>query len=199
MKKILIFILAIVILAFGTAICNFTGLGIDPFNAFGVAISDLLNMSLGTIILSLQMVLGIFIFILKRENIGVGTIIPIISFGYFLQFFNWLFQKYFEIQHNLLLNIIIFIVGMLIIAFGMSMYMACKLGMVPYDSLAFVISDRIKKSPALIRIILDSTVAIVAFILGGPINIGTVLLAFSIGPLIELYRKYIFHKMFREE
>lgn len=192
MKRILIFILAIVILAFGTAICNYTGLGIDPINAFGIAISELTTIQLGTILLVMQFCLGIVVFIFKRDNIGVGTIIPILTFGYFLQFFNWLFATLLIVQSNFFVNISIFIVGMLIIAFGMSLYMQCKLGMVPYDSLAFILEKYFNGRAAIYRMLLDSTVAIIAFVLGGPINVGTILLAISIGPLIDFYRNQLF-------
>ena len=196
MKRLIVLVTGINILGLGTAVCNFTGLGIDPINAFAVAVSDLMNVQLGMFLLVLQFLLGIGVFIFKRENIGVGTIVPMITFGYFLQFFNWLIPQFVSNSNSLIVNSIIFIFGMLIIAFGMSMYMSCKVGMVPYDSVAFILSERIGKNPAVFRIAIDAIVAVIAFFLGGPINIGTVLLAVSIGPLIDFYRRKVFHKMF---
>lgn len=194
MKKMLIFILGISLLAFGTSLCNLTGLGIDPFNAFCVAISDIFNIQLGTVILSIQAMLGILVFFLKRENIGVGTIIPILTFGYFLQFFNWFLPKIFLLTPNFIFNILTFIVGMLIIAFGMTVYMECRIGMVPYDSIAFVLQKYMNGKVAIFRIILDSTIALIAFFMGGPINIGTILLALSIGPLVDVYKTKILRR-----
>lgn len=44
--------------------------------------------------------------------------------------------------------------------------------------------------------IIDTFVALAAFILGGPINFGTVLLALLIGPLINLFRKKVTYRLF---
>lgn len=192
MKRVLFLVIGIMIMGFSTALCNFTGLGIDPINAFAVAVSKLLNMQLGLFLLILQFVIAIGVFIFKRENIGVGTIFPMITFGYFLQFFNWLLPTFLPKTENILINLLLFIIGMLILAFGMSMYMSCDFGMVPYDSIAYTLSDLTGKKVAAFRVSVDVLVAIIAFILKGPIGIGTVLLAFSIGPLIDLYRKKIF-------
>lgn len=188
MKKIIVFLIGIIILAFGTALCNYTGLGIDPFNAFCIAVSQQSGIQLGTVTLLIQLVIGGFIFIFKRENIGVGSVIPIVSFGYILEFFTWLIEKNLEPITSIFTNLFVFILGALIITFGMSIYMECNMGMVPYDSIAYALVKYFKGEMAIFRMILDTIIAVTAFLLNGPINVGTVILAFSVGPLISFFR-----------
>lgn len=191
MQKFLVLIVGISIMALGTSICSTTGLGIDPFNAFCVALSKMFNIQLGTMILLLQAILGTLVFIFDKRKLGFGTLIPMISFGYFLQFFNWLVPKIISFDFNMPVMFVLFILGMIIISFGMSMYMECAIGMVPYDSFAFILGERMGKRPFVFRITIDTAMAILAFTLGGPINIGTILLAIGVGPLIDYFRKNV--------
>jgi uncharacterized membrane protein YczE len=183
-------------MAFGTSICNNTGLGIDPFNAFCMALSRIININLGTMVMLIQIILGILVFVLNKRFLGFGSLVPMISFGYFLQFFNWFISQIISFDFNILSKLILLLMGMVAIAIGMSMYMECNLGMVPYDCLAFIISDYLGKKMFIFRVILDSTIAITAFLLGGPINVGTILLAVSIGPLIDIFRRNLVSKLF---
>ncbi|EOH91164.1 YczE/YyaS/YitT family protein [Enterococcus pallens] len=196
MKKLIVLMIGISMMALGTSICNITGLGIDPFNALCVAFSELFTIQLGTMVLILQAFLGIFVFISDRKKLGIGTLVPMILFGYFLQFFNWFMPQLIEASANLIVNLSLFLVGMMIISIGMSTYMECEVGMVPYDCLSFVIGERINKNPFTFRVAIDTTVAVAALLLGGPINVGTVLLAFFTGPLINFFRKKLPRKLF---
>lgn len=196
MKKLIVLITGISMMALGTSICNTTGLGIDPFNALCVAFSELFTIQLGTMVLILQAFLGIFVLIFDRKKLGIGTLVPMILFGYFLQFFSWFIPQLISGSINRIVNMLLFLVGMMIIAIGMSMYMECEVGMVPYDCLSFVIGERINKNPFTFRVAIDTTVAVAAFLLGGPINVGTVLLAFFTGPLINFFRKKLPRKLF---
>ena len=192
MKKIIILLLGIILLALGTSICNYTSLGIDPFNAFCTGGATFVKIGLGTFILIAQLIIAIIVFFLDKKYIGIGSIIPMITFGYILQFFNWFLHKFVIIEFVFFIRIIIFLLGMIIIALGMSIYMNCDLGMVPYDSLAFAFSEKTGKNAFLLRVILDVSVAGFALFVNGPINIGTILLAFGVGPLLNIVNKGIF-------
>ena len=79
---------------------------------------------------------------------------------------------------------------MLFITLGMSIYMSTELGMVPYDCVSFVISKKTGKNPFMLRVGLDISVAVIALLLHGPISVGTILIAFGIGPLLNKMNKF---------
>lgn len=187
--RITILFVGILMMAVGTAICNYTGLGIDPFNAFCNGSSALFGISLGTFTLLAQLTLAAGILFLKRSYLGIGSVIPMVFFGYFLQFFNWLLPKMLPEFNGIFLNILVFLPGMLIIAIGMSIYMNCDLGMVPYDCVSFLLSERTKKNAFVLRVVIDTAFAVMALMVRGPISIGTILLALGIGPLLSLAKK----------
>lgn len=185
-KRMIRLFLGILIMALGTAICNHTGLGIDPFNAFCSGGAARLSVSLGTFTLLAQMVLAMAALIMNRRYLGAGSVIPMVFFGYFLQFFNWFLSGMLPEPHGFFAGVAGFLPGMLVIVFGMSIYMDCNLGMVPYDSLSFLLSERTGINAFVVRVIVDVSCAVLALLVGGPISVGTVLLAFGVGPLLNL-------------
>lgn len=195
MKKIIVLICGIIILAFGTSICNNTGLGIDPFNAFCRGGSDIVGLSLGNFTLIAQLSIAIIVFCLDRKLIGIGTIIPMIGFGYVLQFFNWLLAQLTVFPLQMAINFIAFLIGMLLITLGMSIYMSTQLGMVPYDCISFVVGKKIGKNPFMLRVGLDVSVAVIALLMHGPISVGTILIAFGVGPLLDGMNQLFINKI----
>ena len=173
-------------MAIGTALCNYTQFGIDPFNAFCVGASERIELSLGLFTLVSQTIISLFVFCISKKYLGIGTIIPMLFFGYLLQLMTYPVNYFIPHLMSDTLKIGIFIVGILFIAFGMSLYMNCDLGMVPYDGISFAISDKIKKNPFFLRVILDIVFSFIAYMVGGPIQIGTVFIAFGIGPILNL-------------
>ena len=63
--------------------------------------------------------------------------------------------------------------------------------MVPYDCFSFIVSKRFGGKTFVYRIMLDSLTSLIAFIFGGPISVGTIILAGGLGPLIDFFRELI--------
>lgn len=190
MKKFINLLFGIIILAIGTAICHYTGLGIDPFNALCSALSINFKISLGTMTLCIQTLIAIIILFTYKEYLGIGSVVPMLLFGYLLQFFHLFFSS-FPSLNSLILKFFIFAIGMLMITLGMSLYMNTKLGMVPYDGISFAFSKIFHKNAFYIRVFLDVSVSLLAYFMHGPIAVGTIVLALGIGPLLKVFDSYI--------
>lgn len=189
MKKYLILFAGLVFMALGTALCRLTGLGIDPANAFVAGLASKLGFGVGMTNLLFQGVLGIIVIMLNRHYLGWGSLVPIICFGYILQFFNTLLLGL--VLSHLLLSIIVFVLGIIIIAFGMALYMESGNGLVPYDCYAYLFSQATNKKPFMFRVLIDMLTATLAFVLGGPVSLGTFVIAFGLGPVIDFFRKIL--------
>ena len=184
--RLLAILVGVTIMAIGTALCRITAFGIDPFNALCVGVSDHLHIPSGTGTLLLQAILAAVVLKFDRQYLGIGTLIPVAIFGYLLQFFTAFLPT---IKNDvMLLKVAIFALGIFVTTFGMAIYMTCDLGMVPYDCISFLIS---KSHPFATRIIIDASVAALAFILGGPISVGTIIFALGTGPLIAWFQQHI--------
>ena len=67
------------------------------------------------------------------------------------------------------------------------MYVSLRMGAGPREALMLGLSRRFSMSIRVSRIIIDSSVAIAAWLMGGPVSYGTVVFALGAGPLIQLF------------
>ena len=162
-KQLIMLIVGVLIISLGTVLCKKTSLGIDPFNAFCVGISETISLNLGTTTLLINAALISVILLTGRSFIGIGTVLTMVSIGYFISFFDRILPN---VSFDLFAipNILLFVVGMLIMCFGVSLYIESHLGMVPYDCFSFIVSKRFGGKTFVYRIMLDSLTSLIAFI-----------------------------------
>lgn len=77
------------------------------------------------------------------------------------------------------------IIGLLIIGLGSALYLGSRLGAGPRDGLMMGINRRTGLSIRLTRTVVEVSVLIGGWLLGGTVGIGTVAFAFGIGPIIQ--------------
>lgn len=180
-------VVGVIILSFGSTVLRKGNVGMDPYTAANVAISDLLGLSLGVYQLGINFVLLILIFIFGRKYIGFGTIVNMVLVGFFIDLFTQLFS-HFELQgDSLMAKILFLIVGILIFTFAASLYMQAKLGSAPYDAAAPTIVDHTHWQYKGVRIVQDVLFTLIAFLFKGPVGVGTFINAFFTGPLISFW------------
>lgn len=91
---------------------------------------------------------------------------------------------------TILNKLILFIVGMILVCLGIALYMIPKLPTNPTDDLMVALTEKklsIKKS----KMIIDIICIVLAFILKGPIGIGTIVLTFLVGPMVDMFYKIL--------
>lgn len=116
-----------------------------------------------------------------RQFPKVGTFFNMIFIGLFLDFFNWLLPD----AHNISLQFMDFILGVVLIAVGGGIYIASNLGAGPRDSLMLLAVEKFHCSITLARTIMEIIVAFMGYLLGGPVGIGTIIMVFAFGPIVQ--------------
>lgn len=191
--RILMMIAGIIILGFSIAVLKLALLGNDPYTGMLFAIADVTPISYPL----WQIIFGIIFFIVQlllgRHLIGVGTIINAFTIGYIVDFsYRFILVPAFGQPEEFPIQLITLIIGMLICSVGISLYQKADLGVSPYDSLSLIADERLKKIPYFwCRIVCDGTCALVCFLLGGIVGIGTLLTAFGFGPLVSFFNKVL--------
>lgn len=132
----------------------------------------------GLIIIGLGLVLGI--------KPGVGTVMNMLMIGFWddqLLKWGWLpdGSTYGWWAALLLLG-----GGVLTIGLGSGLYIKAGMGAGPRDGFMLGLSARTGWRVAICRTVIEVSVCIVGFLLGGPLGIGTLLVALTIGPAVEL-------------
>lgn len=176
------FLLGIVILALGVALTvKAKMIGVGSWDVLHIGLANTAGLTIGTwsIIVGL-IILAIDSMVMKRLP-KIGTFLDMFLTGIFIDIFNFLLPT----VHGFFLQLIAFCVGLLLLGFGCGMYIVANLGVGPRDTLMLLFTNKLGWSVGRARTIMEVTVAIVGFLLGGPIGIGTVIMSFGLGPIVQ--------------
>lgn len=142
---------------------------------FGISIG-LVNTGVGTLIVLIVFIMG--------EKIGIGTIFNMFMIGLFMDLI--LFLDFIPTIQNWWIGLFVLVLGLFIIAFGTYFYISSAFGAGPRDSLMVAITRKTGWPVGLCRGILEVSVVIIGFFLGGMVGIGTLISAFLIGACIQI-------------
>ena len=97
--------------------------------------------------------------------------------------------------NTLPLQLLWVVIGVLVVALGASLYQTADLGVAPYDALSLMLADRLPVPYFGCRIFTDALCAVIAWLLGGLIGLGTLLCAFALGPFVQFFTKHFSEKV----
>ncbi len=180
--------LAIGLLLFGLgeALLVASGAGVSPWTVFAQGFTKVTDWSLGfsTFIISFFVLL---LWIPLREKPGVGTVLNIIIISITLD----LVAPYLPVFDNPVLKIAEAALGVVITGIGGGIYLIANLGPGPRDGLMTGLQRKTGFPLATIRSIIEISVVIVGWALGGVVGLGTLLFAFGIGPCVATSMSFL--------
>ncbi|MFG6148418.1 YczE/YyaS/YitT family protein [Halobacillus sp. B23F22_1] len=175
------FIVGLVVLGFGISLTmQVRDFGIGPWDVFHYGLYKQFGLTVGTWSVIAGIVIVIFSSVAIRKIPQIGTILNMILIGVFIDLFNWVLPQ----PEWLLSKIIVFILGTIIIALGIGLYVAPDMGAGPRDSLMLVLTDWLQWKVSTVRNGIEITVALAGWMLGGPVGIGTVFIALFLGTFV---------------
>lgn len=197
-KRIIMSFLGVIILSISVAIFRTAKLGVDPFQTLMEGLDALIPINFGTLYVITNIILLLFSLIFDKHYIGLATFINLLLLGYIAEYVHR-FILLFIVNPSIVIRLIIFIIGIIVMCFGSSLYITADLGVSTYDAIALIISNTWKKGKfKYIRICTDFICVLlgliilliakkdIAYILG-VIGLGTIITAFFTGPLIEYF------------
>ncbi|WP_449603902.1 YczE/YyaS/YitT family protein [Paenibacillus sp. Marseille-Q9583] len=187
-KRLLIMIIGNVFLGMGISIFKLSGMGNDPFSGMVMALADCIGMTYANFLILLNLILFVIEYITGRKFIGAGTFVNAILLGYIATFFhsNWL--SLFGEPQLLWQRVVIVAIGVVVCSFGVSLYQTSKVGVAPYDSLSLIMREKFPKiSYFWHRMFTDALSALICFLAGGIVGLGTLVSALGLGPIIHFF------------
>ena len=192
--RIVILFIGLSIAHLGVTLFLLADLGADPFNVLvqGIfrTLSSFMSFPLLThgnthVVICFLIILALLV--IDRSYIKIGTILCMIFGGPIIDFFTAILSAPFANMDSLILKIIVNGLGCIILAFGMTIVIKSDAGTGPNDLVSIAISDKLKKNFGVIRIIVDVSFVVIGFILGGSFGIGTLICAFLVGPVANIF------------
>ena len=172
----------------GLLIVSFTGA--SPWSVLAQGISLNVNLSIGTITLLISISV-LILWIPLGQKLGIATILNALIIAIMID----LCIKFVPTPSNYYNQLILAIASVIAVGIGGGIYLVSNLGAGPRDGLMVGLQVKTNLPIALVRAILEISVVIIGWYLGGIVGIGTLLFAFGIGPCVAL-GLYLIDKIF---
>lgn len=172
-----VFVLGIIIMSFGIALIIRADLGSAPWDVLHIGLHLNFGLTIGTWTIIMGFLLLVLASILTKEFPKLGAFLNMVFVGVFVDIFLFILTT----PASLFLQGIMLVAGILIMGFGIGVYISPRCGAGPRDSVMLAVSEKTRLSVAQVRVIMEISVLAVGWLLGGPVFIGTILFSFTIG------------------
>lgn len=207
-KRILMSVLGVVTCGIGVGFFKRANLGVDPFQTLMSGLDAVIPIDFGTLYVIANVILLLFSLIADRHYIGIATFINLFLLGYIADFSEKLLWTLFPAD-ALWVQIVFLAIGIAILCFASAVYFEADYGVSTYDAVALIITGTWKKGRfKYVRIATDFVCVLAgsALILSTgatfktlleDVGAGTVITAFFMGPLVDLFRRKVIHPLFK--
>ncbi|PAB60176.1 YczE/YyaS/YitT family protein [Anaeromicrobium sediminis] len=187
-RNVVRLILGLFLYALGIALTVQANLGVAPWDAFHQGLSNMIGITFGQASIVVGLII-VFFNIILSEKVGIATILNMFLIGLFIDmiFGSGIIQK----SNSIPIGFMMLITGMFVIAIATWLYVGAGLGSGPRDGLMVALTRKTNHTVGLIRSLIELTALILGASLGGQIGIGTAILAFCIGPIVQITFKLL--------
>ncbi|WP_336502363.1 hypothetical protein [Microbacterium paraoxydans] len=155
------------------------GIGVAPWDVLSLGVAGWTGLGYGVVTVLISIVV-LLLWIPLRQRVGLGTLLNALLIGPFAD----LTLLVLPAPPSVWVGAPMFVIGLVLLAFATGLYIAADFGPGPRDGLMTGLV-RVTRWPVwLARTVIEGSVLLVGFLLGGPVGVGTVLFAFGVGPLI---------------
>jgi uncharacterized membrane protein YczE len=210
-KKIILHTLGFIIIALGISNILTSKLGASPVDAFNYFLHKIISsfipsLTLGTIIIFTGLLVTLLAFIFNKNNNMIISAMFLFVVGIFVDMWMFLFGYVpNQVLSLIVIRIFLAVSGMLLCSFGVAITILTGLPASPYERLMLVIHEKINNL-AVSKVIVEGSFFLLAVSLGlltqsllEQVNVFTIVMTFSIGPLVLLFSNMIKKKYFKGE
>jgi len=160
-------------------------LGLDPWDVFHEGLAKHLPLTFGQVVILVGAIV-LLLWIPLRQMPGVGTIFNVIVIGLAADAGIAAINQ----PDDPWLRGLLLVGGVVGNGLAGAIYIGAQLGPGPRDGLWLGLVRRTGRSVRFWRTVIEVSVLVVGFLLGGTVGIGTVLYALTIGPIVQFFLPY---------
>ncbi len=159
-----------------------SGLGLEPWNVLHQGLSERTGLSMG-VVLTIVGAVVLLLWIPLRQRPGLGTVSNVLVIGAAMDATLALVPD----AHGMAVRVVLMTAGIVLNGAATGLYIAARFGPGPRDGLMTGLNRRTGVSVRLVRTLIEITVVVTGFLLGGTVGVGTLLYAVAIGPLAQVF------------
>lgn len=186
--RLLFYLVGLVVLTLGVSLTIKAEIGAGSWDALNVALSETVGFTIGSWVIIIGISLIVLNSLMLHTKPDLWAFVPNVMIGMMIDFWMVVLRNMDPVF--VLEKLLMFVVGVMIIAIGVSLYLQPKFSVNPIDNLMVAIHTRLKVSLMTAKTIGEVLALVFAILLHGPVGIGTVFITFFIGPSIQLFYPY---------
>jgi uncharacterized protein len=192
----LFYLVGLAIISLGVPLTIIAGLGTGAWDALNVGLSKTIGLSVGNWVIIIGLILIAVNALLLQVRPDFYAIITIVLVGEMIDF--WLDFVFTTWQSDVFfIQLIVLMAGILLLSLGIAIYLQAQFAFIPIDGFMLAIHKITGLNVSISKTIGELTALVFALIFQGPIFIGTILVTFLIGPMIQLFMKPI-EKLYKQ-
>ena len=157
-------------------------LGVGPWDVLHIGLFKQFGLTIGTWSILMGLLIIICSSLYLRKWPRLATWLNMMLVGMFIDFFNWLLPS----TNILIYEIAYFVIGFFVLGTGCAFYISASVGAGPRDTIMLIIVEKFGGSVRMARTIMEVFAVTCGWLLGGPVGIGTILLALGTGQIIQI-------------
>lgn len=175
------FVVGLMVLAFGIAL-TIEGkvLGIGPWDVFHYGLFLKMGLTIGSWSIITGFILLAISSIVMAKLPKIGAFLNMLLLGLFIDLFIWLLPNI----ESYAGAVMYFVFGVILIGYGIGLYVSADLGSGPRDSIMMILVEKTCWSVSWVRNSIEILVLLLGGLLGGPVGIGTFMIALFLGPIV---------------
>ena len=180
-RRVTQLVVGLVLFGFGVGLMLQSGLGVPPWDVLHQGLARQFGLTVGvwSIIVSVMVLL---LWLPLRQAYGLGTLLNAVIIGVVIDLTGVALPEAVSTS----VAWVMLIGGVVLIGIASGLYIGANLGPGPRDGLMTGIAKR-GPSIRLTRVVIEITVLVLGWFLGGTFGIGTIVFALAIGPLVQYF------------
>lgn len=177
-----VFVVGLLVMAFGIALMIKAEAGSAPWDVFHIGLYHQIGLSIGTWSIIVGFLIIASTSVMERTWPKPGAFLNMLLVGIFIDFYLWL--PVLKTPDQLIWQLIMLAIGIVVMGYGIGLYIAADKGAGPRDSLMLVLTKRTGWKVQHIRLSMEIIVLALGWLMKGPVSIGTLLFCITIGPIV---------------
>lgn len=178
--------IGLILYSFGIVLTINANLGLSPWDVFHQGIAHITGITMGQASIGVGIAL-VIIDAIFGERLGWGTLCNMLFIGIFMDIL--MLNHLIPMSLSVTSGVFMMLIGMIVIGFATYFYLGAGFGSGPRDGLMVAITKKTKKSVGFVRNFIEISALGVGFLLGGFVGIGTLIMALTLGYIIQVVFK----------
>lgn len=192
LPRMLVAAIGLIFCGIGVGLSLYADLGVDPASVMETGVARVTGLSFGTATALINLAILLVVLFIDRSYINISSLLAIFFIGYVADAVTWVLNLVFLQSPSLAGRIALLLIGNVIIALGVAVYIVPKLGVGAIDLVSQIISDKGHLTYRWVRIAGDLSYLLIGWALGGAVGVGTVVSAFMVGPVVQFWRPIVY-------